>query len=68
MSLRKLSGRSRSMAKSEIFNIINKYEIIDNDKQNARHYSSSLSNTTPYSPIRTASPSNSLPEGPTDLT
>ena len=52
ISLRKLSARSRSLAKSEIFNIVSKYELIDIEFENSRSpYASSLSNnTTLYSP------------------
>lgn len=38
--LRKLSARSRAMAKTEIFNIIAKYEIGDIDEQGERPYTS----------------------------
>lgn len=62
MSLRKLSARSRSLAKSEIFSIISKYELMDIDGENSRScYSSSLSNTTPFSPISMASPISTSP-------
>lgn len=41
MMLRKLSTRSRAMAKSEIFNIVSKYEITDIESQTERPYTSS---------------------------
>lgn len=54
--LRKLSARSRAMAKSEIFNIISKYEIGDID------------NTSTYSPISVASTEHQSQSELIDLT
>ncbi|CAH4030800.1 unnamed protein product [Pieris brassicae] len=45
MMLRKLSARSRVMAKTEIFNIVSKYEIRDIEDQTERPYTSSPSNS-----------------------
>lgn len=53
MVLRKLSARSRAMAKTEIFNIVSKYEIEDIDGHSIRPYTSSSYNS--FSPISTAS-------------
>lgn len=52
MMLRKLSTRSRAMAKTEIFSIVSKYEIGDIDSE--RPYTSSSHNS--YSPTSAASP------------
>lgn len=53
MTLRKLSARSRAMAKNEIFSIVSKYEIGDIDRQSERLYKSSSYNS--YSTISEAS-------------
>lgn len=45
MMLRKLSARSRAMAKTEIFNIVSKYEITDIESQTERPYTSSPYNS-----------------------
>lgn len=45
MMLRKLSARSRAMAKTEIFNIVSKYEITDIECQTERPYTSSPYNS-----------------------
>lgn len=53
MMLRKLSARSRAMAKTEIFNIVSKYEIGDIEGQTERPYTSSPYNS--YFPTMAAS-------------
>lgn len=53
MMLRKLSARSRAMAKTEIFNIVSKYEIGDIEGQTERPYTSSPYNS--YFPTIAAS-------------
>lgn len=63
MMLRKLSARSRAMAKTEIFNIVSKYEIGDIEGQTERPYTDSSyqlsynsnSSYNSYSPISAAS-------------
>lgn len=81
--LRKLSARSRAMAKSEIFNIISKYEIGDIDgqgEQDGHQTPSDLSrrqlpctstssyNTSTYSPISVASTEHQSQSELIDLT
>lgn len=53
MMLRKLSARSRAMAKTDIFSIISKYEIADIDGQSERPFTSSSYKS--YSPISATS-------------
>lgn len=53
MTLRKLSARSRAMAKNEIFSIVSKYEIGDIDGHSEHPHTSSSYNS--YSPMSSPS-------------
>ncbi|XP_039276093.1 transcription factor Adf-1-like [Nilaparvata lugens] len=70
MMLRKLSPHSRAMAKTEIFNIVSKYEIGDIEGQTERPYTSSyISNSSynSYSPISAASSEHQTQTGLTNI-